>query len=509
MRQADLRARARSLALAIGTALACVVLLLQPITPAAAQPAPLLNETFEGAFQNDAAGGGDCAQNTCLTPAGWGVWFTRRTDTDAPGVNFQPKYEQTRAANRFKSGAAALRYYTTQATHTGGVYRIVANVAPGTRLKLSAFGQSWSTNDESPISARPSRDVRLKIGLDPLGGEGGKANPFSPQIVWSAEQSAADGFKEFSVEAEAKAGTVIIYLYSTMKDSVRHNEVFWDDVALALALPEATPTVEVGAPAATPESVAAAPAETPTAAPVLTDDVKVTVKQGETLLGIAVDNGITLEQLQQLNPNVNPQTLQIGQELIIKKGNAIATAPAAEGATATLAPSGEQPGIGVTTTLTGTPTVGGVCVQAYFDDDGDGERAERGEDLVPQILFSLTRDGAPIGDYTSTGVDEPHCFDNLANGDYIIAATVLQIYQPSTPISDQLSVRGARSYFSIGIRRRADAALNVSATSTPTTRPSVLSAGNVLSVLAIIGGLLMIVGLLGFLASAFLRRRRL
>lgn len=507
MRQAELRARARRLALAIGTVLACVVLPLQPIAPAAAQTAPLLNETFEGAFQNDAAGGGDCGQNTCQTPAGWGVWFTRRTDTDAPGINFQPKYEQTRAANRFKSGAAALRYYTTQATHTGGVYRIVANVAPGSRLKLSGFGQSWSTNDESPISARPSRDVRLKIGLDPLGGEGGKANPFSPQIVWSPEQSAADGFKEFTVEAEAKAATVIVYLYSTMKDSVRHNEVFWDDVTLTLASPEATPTAEGGAPAATPEAVAATPTVAPTAAPVLTDDVKVTVKQGETLLGIAVDNGITLEQLRQLNPDVNPQTLQIGQELIIKKGNAIATAPAA-GATATPAP-GEQPGIGVTTTITGTPTVGGVCVQAFFDDDGDGERAERGEDLVPQILFSLTRDGAPIGDYTSTGVDEPYCFDNLANGDYIVAATVLQIYQPSTPISDQLNVRGARSYFSIGIRRRADAALNVSATSTPTSRPSVLSAGNVLSVLAIIGGLLMIVGLLGFLASAFLRRRRL
>ena len=181
-----------------------------PPAGVAAQSAALLNENFEGAFQNDAAGGGDCAQSTCQVPAGWGVWFTRRTETDAPGINFQPKYEQTRAANRFHSGGAALRYYTSQATHTGGAYRIVTNVAPGTRLKLSAFGQSWSTNDDSPISARPSRDIRLRIGLDPLGGEGGRANPFSPQIVWSAEQNPADAFKEFSVEVGLVADMTVI-----------------------------------------------------------------------------------------------------------------------------------------------------------------------------------------------------------------------------------------------------------------------------------------------------------
>lgn len=481
--------------------------------PALAQDA-IFNEGFEGAFQNDAAGGGDCAQNTCNVPAGWGVWFTRRTDTDPPGINFQPKYEQTRSAGRFKSGAAALRYYTSQATHTGGVYRIVTNVTPGARLRLNASALVWSTNDESPISARPSRDVRLKIGIDPLGGEGGKANPFSPQIVWSDEQSPLDAYKDFSVEVEARSATVIVYLYSTMKDSVRHNDVFWDDVVLTLAAPPTTPTPEgVPPPSPTPEATVAATAA-PTEAPVVTNDVTVTVKSGDTLLGIAFDNGISLEELQRLNPDASPQTLQIGQVLIIKKGNP-APAPAATdtpapGAVAPAAPAAPgDPAIAATTAITGTPTVGAACVQAYFDDDGNGERAERGEDLVPQILFTLSRDGKSVSSYTSNGVDEPYCFENLENGEYVIAATVLQIYQPSTPINDTVTVRGGRTFFSIGIRRITDAAVDVSATATPAAGAPIITAANAVSLVAVLGGLFMIVGLIGFLVSAFLRRRRL
>jgi LysM repeat protein len=493
----------------IRAGLCAAILLITSVTRPALSQDALFNEGFEGAFQNDAAGGGDCAQNTCTVPAGWGVWFTRRTDTDPPGVNFQPKYEQTRNSGRIKSGASALRYYTSQATHTGGVYRVVTGVTPGARLRISASGQVWSTNDESPISARPSRDVRLKIGIDPLGGEGGKANPFSPQIVWSGEQSPLDAFKDFSAEVEARSTTVIVYLYSTMKDSVRHNEIFWDDVVLTLAAPPTTPTPEgVPPPSPTVEATAAATVA-PATAPAVTNDVTVTVKAGDTLLGIAFDNGISLEELQRLNPDASPQTLQIGQVLIIKKGNP------STAATDTPVPGAVAPGTTVDSAvasagvITGTPTVGAACVQAYFDDDGNGERAERGEDLVPQILFTLSRDGKSAASYTSNGVDEPYCFENLENGEYVVAATVLQIYQPSTPINDTVNVRGGRTFFSIGIRRITDAAVDVSATATPAAGAPIVTAANVVSLVAVLGGLFMIIGLIGFLISAFLRRRRL
>ena len=418
------------------------------------------------------------------------------------GVNLQPKFEQTRAPGRFRSGAAALRSSSDQATHTGGVYRVVQNVTPGTRIVLSAFGQAYSTNDDSPISTRPSRDVRLKIGVDPLGGDGGKANPFSPQIIWSAEQSPLDAYRPFSIEVEAKSATVIVYLFATMKDPVKHNDVFWDDVRITIATPVGTPTPDPALATPDPAVAATQTAEAAPPAPPSTD-VTVTVQSGDTMLGIAFDNGITLEELQRLNPDVQPETLQVGETLIIKKGEAPpeAAQPAA--------PSADGTAIAPSDVFTGTPTVGAACVQAYFDDDGNGERAERGEDLVPQILFTLSRDGTTLATYTSTGVDEPYCFENLDNGQYVVAATVLQIYQPSTPINDTLRIRGGRTFFSIGIRRIADAAVDVSATATPAAAAPIVNTDNAVAIVAIIGGLLMIFGLIGFVISAALRRKRL
>lgn len=480
----------------------------QPVTVGAQGDGPLFSEGFEGVFNNDAASA-DCAEATCNVPDGWKTWFVKRTASDAAGVNAQPKYEQTRAKAHVKTGAAAFHAYTQQATFTGGIYRVVNNVTVGAHVKLSASGSAWSTNDESPISARPSRDVKLKIGIDPSG-DAGAANPFSPQIVWSAEQSALDDFKDFTVEADARSGTVIVYLYATMKDGVRHNDVFWDDVTLSAGA-AATATPEGDAPAlpndaATPTvgppPVTASPTPEPQAATV--GDTTYTIKSGDTLLKIALENGIALEELQRLNPTANAQTLQLGQELVIKR-DSVRPSP-----TAPVPAVGARDAVlGATATLTGTPTVGAACVQAFFDDDGSGSRAEQAEDLVPQILFSLSKGGQPAGAYTSNGVDEPFCFENLPNGDYVIAATLLPIYQPSTPINDSIVVRGGRSYFSLGVRRIEDGGRNVSITPTPVPRAEILSVSNALSLLAILGGLLMIAGLIGFVISAFLRQRRL
>ena len=58
------------------------------------------------------------------------------------------------------------------------------------------------------------------------------------------------------------------------------------------------------------------PAPTATPAPSPTPIVYV-IQSGDTLLGIALKYGITVESLQQTNGIINPQSLQIGQEIII------------------------------------------------------------------------------------------------------------------------------------------------------------------------------------------------
>ncbi|PJF48960.1 MAG: LysM peptidoglycan-binding domain-containing protein [Chloroflexi bacterium] len=468
----------------------------------------VLAEGFEGDFQSDPS----CKQGVCNVPVGWGVWFIPRSENDPPGVNFQPQAD--RATTRRRGGAAAQRLWVNNATFTGGIYRVVNGVQVGARLRFTIWGQVWSTNDESPISARPSREIRVKVGVDPLGGDNGRPSPLNGQVIWSPEQEAKDEFVPFTVEVEARSPTLILYTYTTMRDNVRHNEVFWDDAVLESIAPPPTATPDAASATAAPTAAAPDATATPAAtaqpaAPVANPPITYTVKAGDTLLGIALDQNVPLAELLKNNPGVSPEALQIGQVLIIKPGT-----PAEVAAGATASPpemaAGQAPGEASTSSpaASATPTVGQACVQAFFDDDGNGKRDDL-EDLVPNIQFVLTVGGNVIGTYTTNGVDEPYCFENLPNQAYTVAGTPLDIYVPTTPLNDTLRVNGARSYFSLGLRRISDGFEDVSPT--PTPRPPLVALNSNLTVglLSLGGGALLLIGAVGFIASTILRRRRL
>lgn len=448
----------------------------------------LLREDFEGEFRGDTF----CREGKCEVPIGWSVWFIpRKEGQDAPGINFQPNFEQWRGTAY--SGGASQRIWVNNATFNGGLYRIVTGIQPGAQLRLSAWVRVRSTNDDSPISTRPSRDIRVRIGLDPLGGEG-SASPLSGQVVQSPEKSTTDEWVQLTVEAQARSSTVILYTYATMRDPVRNNEVFWDDVVLESLAPP-TPTPEPAQSAASAEQ--AVPTPTPTPEP-LTADVTYTVKAGDTLSGIAFAYEVTVDDLLRNNPGVRPETLQIGQVLIIKR--------AAVQPTPTPQPAESQPVSAAPQQIDpfATPTVGQICVQAFLDDDGNGRRDE-GEDLVPNILFVLSAQGQPISQYTTMGVEEPYCFESLPNGTYVVAATALDLYNVTTPLDDTIAVAGARAYFSVGLRRKQDGFQNVRRPLTVSSAPTV----NWSVVLSIGGGAILFIGAVGAGAFVLLRRRRL
>ncbi len=483
-----------------------------------AQTQTLFTENFDGAFANDT--NKYCESGGCDVPQGWGVWFIPHRDTDPQGINFQPKFAST---TRSKSGAAQ-RIFEQNKTFTAGIYRKVENVQVGAKLRFTVFGQVWSTNDESPISARPSSGIRLKVGIDPLGGNNGEISPLSSQVVWSGEQEAKDGFVEFTVETEARSTTVIVYTYATMKDIVRHNEVFWDDASLAYAAPPvaATPTPD---PNGTP-----APAEaTPQPAPAETGGVKHIVASGDTLGAIAAQYTTTVDEIKRLNSLQN-DLLSIGQELVIVLPQA---APTATPLPPPTQPPPQGPGTAVvnqvplaqSTAISGT---GQLCVLAFFDDNGNGTRDEqviataaveggesqkRGlEDPVPNIQFALTSGGVEVARYVSDGVSEGvsgHCFENLPALGYTAAATYTQGYVPTTPLDDSVTVNpGAKSIFFIGLRRPADEFRDVSKTATPVANP-ITSPSNIFGALATIGGTLLVLGAVGIVVSLVLRRRQL
>jgi LysM repeat protein len=450
----------------------------------------ILSEGFEDNFKADP----NCKQGICNVPEGWGVWYVPRTENDPPGVNFQPQAD--RAAGRARSGSSAQRLWVESATFTGGIYRIVTGVPVGARVRFTIWGQVWSTNDNSPISSRPSRDIRVKVGIDPLGGDNGRPSPFNGQVIWSSEQEAKDAYVQFSVEAEARAPTVILYTYTTMKDSVRHNEVFWDDASLESIAPPATPTPEATATAepTAPVAAQAQPTPIPTPQPVVT----YTIKAGDTLFGIALAYNVTLDELYKNNPGVRAETLQIGQVLIIKPGAPANPAPPEQATAPPNAVPGDAP-------TTATPSAGQACVQAFFDDNGNGLRDEA-EELVLDIAFTVTAGGTVFGSYVTTG-NEPHCFD-LPNQAYTVAARAPEQYVATTPLNDTVRVNGARAFFSVGLRRLSDGFADVSITPTPQP-PAMPDSNTMLGVLTVAGGVLLLVGVIGLAFSVVLRARRL
>lgn len=494
----------RILALALLSLLTLTGHLAAPAGVAAQEPGPVFTENFDGEYKADPY----CTTGVCDVPAGWGVWFIPRRETEQPGVNFQPKYEPTQSANRVRGGKAQ-RIYTDNATHTGGIFRIVTDVKVGAKLKFSVWGQSWSTNDESPISARPSTDIRLKVGIDPLGGNDGQASPLNGQVIWSEETDAKDGFVQFSVETEAKTSTVIVYLYATMKDPVRHNEIYWDDAVLEYTAPAPTPTpspTDEASIAATGTALASssqitetvtAPEATPV--PQASSAVTYTVVSGDTLFAIALKYDKSVEELRRLNA-LQSDLLSIGQVLIITPGEE----PAPTSPTETATPASSE-----AITVTATPSTGALCLQAYFDNDGNGRRDE-GEDLIPNILFNVTANGAPVSSYTTDGVNEPFCVGNLVISAYTVAATIMPVYVATTPLNDTVNVPGgAAAQFSVGLRRISDG--NEAIGPTATLEPVNTGGGgpNVLALLATIGGGLIILTTIGFGVLFFMQTRRM
>ena len=306
-----------------------------------------------------------------------------------------------------------------------------------------------------------------------------------------------------------------------MKDIVRHNEVFWDDASLAYAAPPVadTPTPDPSS-AATP---------VPEAAPAETGGVKHIVAAGDTLGAIAAQYNTTVDEIKRLNSLQN-DLLSIGQELVIVFPQA---APTATPLPPPTQPPPPGPGTAVaiqvpiaqSTSISGT---GQLCVLAFFDDNGNGQRDEqivatavsketesikRGlEDPIPNIQFSLSTGGVEVARYVSDGVSEGvsgHCFENLPALGYTAVATYTQGYVPTTPLDDSVTVNpGAKSIFFIGLRRPADGFEDVSKTPTPVANP-ITSPSNIFGALATIGGTLLVLGAVGIVVSLVLRRRQL
>ena len=298
-------------------------------------------------------------------------------------------------------------------------------VPPGATLRFSAWMQAWSSNqdgrEEFPDSYRSSgqTSMHMKVGIDPCGGE----DPWSANVVWGPEHDAYDVYDYYEVRATAQCDKVTVFTHSMPEKALKHNDVYVDDAELVVidASGVAAPASQPQAPASAPASSAPAvvnSAPPPAARPRPDGAIVHVVQAGDTVFGLALQYGVPMDQILQLNGLTKDSLIHIGDELVISAPPP--TTPTADSTTAsatTPAAASTPEQVALANQLSKTL----LCVRAFNDDNGDGVFVA-GDALVQGAVFNLADgSGKPIASYTSDGQSEPHCFTRLQPGTYRIS----------------------------------------------------------------------------------------
>jgi LysM domain len=220
-------------------------------------------------------------------------------------------------ANRIHGGVRSQKYFSYGRMHEAGLLQQVQGIPPGARVRFSIWIQSWMCFDSArcgktgEISDQPS-DMHLRVGIDPLG----DTDPMTTSIIWSAEQPAWDKWVQFQVETTAISDTVTVFTHSRAEwDWARsNNDVYLDDASLVIVGAYATPTATLPSRIRIPLRDRLEYKATPFPAGAVTH----TVQMGDTLFGIALQHGVRITDVLQLNRITTSTELFVGQPLVVQ-----------------------------------------------------------------------------------------------------------------------------------------------------------------------------------------------
>lgn len=436
-----------------------------------------------------------------FVPQGWVVWWRKGGDYGQPEVKVIPRVDPfIGPPTRIHSGNYAVLYFNFYRNQDGGLYQVVTGLPPGATVQLSAYAHGWSCGEDKPYTCGDPYNQSFQVGIEP----NGLADPFSPTVIWSPEQWSPDEYRLIGpVTAQVGAsGTVVVFLRSKTKWALKHLDAYWDDASLVIVSPGATATP---APPTPPPTPTYGPSPTPRATPTPRPDGAVVhvVQPGDTLLGIALQYGTTVEELKRLNAGSigDDNLIIVGQELVVSAPKVVATPtplPTPLPVTPTAAP------------VTPTPMGGAsICVLAYHDRNGDMMRSGEGEELLPNAEFTLLSAAGVLDQYVSDGVSEPYCFTGLAEGAYRVTQKSPPGYKPSGPAEWPAAVAGGTTlqleFGNVRDETAASPTAQQGGGSTSGIRPS----SSVLRTVVGIGGVLALVLAAGVAVLFVLTRRRM
>jgi LysM repeat protein len=334
-----------------------------------------------------------------------------------------PEFRDTRSMPqdppRIRSGENSQKYFTFWSVHEGGVYQVVEGLRPGTPLRFSIYMHAWSATKLNGVEPNPHQSfgqtsMHMKIGIDPTGG----TDPWSKDIIWSAEKDTYDKFERYEVQAVARANKVTVFTHSRPENPMEHNDVYLDDAEMSFVGGGAPSDLIVNPP---PAMVAVE------GKPAAANGGRIShiVKAGDTLFALALQYGVPVDQIMALNGLKPDSRIEIGRELIIALPS-----PAQPEATPATAPAGNPfPG---TIKAVGSGQ-GTVCVQAFLDDDANGLWLASEAPLAVAGLHVtvLNPQGEPVAERTLAEAAGETCISDLPATTYRVVADPPPGYAPT------------------------------------------------------------------------------
>lgn len=371
------------------------------------------------------------------TPEGWVTWWSE-DGFKRPECKVIPNVHPFNAdPSRIHEGYYSGMCFTFYGEQNAGYYQVVRNIPPGSVVEGSFYAHAWSCSDDNPpVSCGDPYSFYFRVGIDPNGG----TDPFSSNIVWSSPYYNYDtyGFVGPVQATVGESGAATLFMQAYGKWPNKHNDAYMDSAALKLVTPaeEPEPTVEPPPPTAEVEEVEEAPTIQVTPTPRPDGAIVHVVESGDTLFGLALEYGVDVQQIYDLNDLDASSLLQIGQEIVISTTGDAAPAPTLEPteevtpeAEPTDAEAGEEPVIspgGESEAPAAAPQPGeaAVCVLAFYDANADMFRQpENDEMLLPNAQVNLLARSGPVDSRTTDGISEPWCFEGLEPGNYILRHT--------------------------------------------------------------------------------------
>lgn len=277
-----------------------------------------------------------------IVAEGWTPWHIPAGSNDPAYANLSPNYDQETERLRLDDSGSAQVFFSSFATHHGGILQKVANLESGATYRFSIYGYVWSSSYDDPAVSEDPGDLALRVGIDPKGGIDGT----SPDIVWStAATFFYDAYREYAVIATAESSAITVFVESSIGRPHANNYIYLDDAHLG-------PVLETNADQPTSPSDPEQDEAQAQAAilDVFDDSVVHEVVEGDTVISLAYQYGSTVEAIRRVNFLDTRSTITIGQELLVPFNlDSVAGEPV-------LPPALQSPTPSPTATATNTPT---------------------------------------------------------------------------------------------------------------------------------------------------------